>query len=118
MKLSKLFVVMIMALSLTVMATAQTTTKVNKGATAAGEMKQSAKKAGEFKEGAKKAGALIDINSATAEQLKSIAGIGDAYSAKIIKGRPYKGKDDLVTKKILPKGVYDKVKDQIIAKQK
>lgn len=65
-----------------------------------------------------KAAALIDINTASADQLKTISGIGDAYSAAIVKGRPYKRKDELVEKKILPQGVYDKVKDQIIAKQK
>jgi DNA uptake protein ComE-like DNA-binding protein len=67
---------------------------------------------------AKKAAETMDINTATADQLKTIAGIGDAYSAKIIKGRPYKRKDELVQKGILPQGVYDKVKEQIIAKQK
>jgi DNA uptake protein ComE-like DNA-binding protein len=66
----------------------------------------------------KKAAEPMDINTATADQLKTIAGIGDAYSAKIIKGRPYKRKDELVQKGILPQGVYDKVKEQIIAKQK
>jgi DNA uptake protein ComE-like DNA-binding protein len=74
------------------------------------------------KDDAKKAAtaktALVDINSASAAELKAIPGIGDAYSEKIIKGRPYKGKDELVQKKILPQGVYNKVKDQIIAKQK
>jgi len=61
---------------------------------------------------------LIDINSASADQLKSIKGIGDAYSAAIIKGRPYKGKDELVQKKIIPEKTYTEIKDKIIAKQK
>lgn len=79
--------------------------------------KKDAKKA-DAKVEVKKAAEPMDINTATADQLKTIAGIGDAYSAKIIKGRPYKRKDELVQKGILPQGVYDKVKDQIIAKQK
>lgn len=65
-----------------------------------------------------KAAQLVDINSATQDELKAIPGIGEAYSAKIIKGRPYQRKDELVQKGILPQGVYDKVKDRIIAKQK
>jgi DNA uptake protein ComE-like DNA-binding protein len=59
----------------------------------------------------------MDINSASAKDLATLKGIGDARSAAIVKGRPYKGKDDLVKKKIIPQSVYDDIKDQIIAKQ-
>jgi competence protein ComEA len=62
--------------------------------------------------------APLDINRATAEELMTLKGIGDARAKAIIKGRPYARKDELVQKKIVPQSVYDDIKDQIIAKQK
>ena len=59
--------------------------------------------------------AKVDINKASKEELEKLPGIGDAYADKIIAGRPYKGKDDLLHKKILPKATYDKVAPHIIA---
>ena len=58
---------------------------------------------------------LIDINSTNPEELKTLPGIGDAYAKRIIDGRPYTAKNQLVTRGILPQGVYNKIKDQIIA---
>jgi competence protein ComEA len=88
-----------------------------------GMAKADAKKdAGMAKADAKKDAAMakgepMDINSASEKELATLKGIGDVRAKAIVKGRPYKGKDDLVQKKIIPENVYADIKDQIIAKQ-
>jgi competence protein ComEA len=60
---------------------------------------------------------LIDINHANAAKLKALPGIGDAYSAAIVKNRPYKNKTQLLTRGVIPEATYNKIRDKIIAKQ-
>jgi len=83
------------------------------------QTKPDSKKAAPASKAAAKAakGDLLDINKATKAELTALPGIGDAYSQKIIDGRPYARKDQLVSKNVVPQATYDKIKDQIIASQ-
>jgi competence protein ComEA len=87
------------------------------GTTAGGKDATATKKtqAGDTAAKKTKKAALVDINAAGKEELSALPGIGDAYSQKIIDGRPYNSKRDLLTRKILPQATYDQVKDMIIA---
>ena len=105
MNLTHLILAFIMALSLSATPQASSTSKPTGGQTA-----KTVKTA--------PAGDLIDINSATAEQLQALPGIGEAYTTKIIANRPYRAKNQLVDKKIIPAATYAKIKEKIIAKQK
>src|SRR5258706_4919698 len=113
--MKRIFVFLVAAIAAPGLAFAQKaeTPKTDTKAPAKTEAKKDAAPA---KADAKKA-ELMDINSASEKDLATLKGIGEARSKAIVKGRPYKGKDELVQKKIIPENVYNDIKDQIIAKQ-
>ena len=115
--MQRIFAILIAAIASVGIAFAQAPAKDAKKAEPAKETKAEAKKADAPKADAKKAEPM-DINSASEKDLATLKGIGEVHAKAIVKGRPYKGKDDLVTKKIVTQKVYDDIKDQIIAKQK
>jgi DNA uptake protein ComE-like DNA-binding protein len=103
-----LSVILAALLSFAMIAPAQTGGAAKKAADTAKAVKGAAKDAAKD---------LIDLNSAPVDQLRTLPGIGEAYSKKIVEGRPYRAKTDLVQKNILPQATYDKIKDMVIAKQ-
>ena len=110
MKFSRMFFVIVAALFLMSASAAPQASAPAKSAKKGQSAKTETKSAAEA--------GLLDINSATEAQLKELPGIGDAYAAKIVKNRPYRAKNELVTKKVIPEKTYTNIKDKIIAKQK
>jgi competence protein ComEA len=101
----------LLALSLSVAAQTDKATDKNK------DKKDQASSSAAFDKGAEQAAGKIDINSASKEQLATLKGVGDVTADKIIAGRPYRAKNDLVKKKIVPASVYSQIKEHIVAHQ-
>jgi DNA uptake protein ComE-like DNA-binding protein len=112
--MKRIFAFLVAAIAATGLAFAQKAETPKTDTKAKAEMKAPAK--AETKAPAAKAEPM-DINSASEKELATLKGIGDVRAKAIVKHRPYKGKDELVQKKVIPQNVYDDIKDQIIAKQ-
>jgi competence protein ComEA len=115
--MQRIFAVLIAAIASIGLTTAVLAADAPKDAKKTEAPKAEAKKADAPKADANKA-ELMDINSATEKELASLKGIGEARAKAIVKGRPYKGKNELLDKKIVPENVYSDIKDKIVAKQK
>ena len=114
--MARYLAIVVLGAFLAVPVVAQTTSpsKSPPPATASGQAKTSPPPA---VGGSKEQGGLVDINSASAEELDKLPGVGPARAKAIIANRPYNGKDDLTQRKIIPANVYSQIKDKIIARQ-
>jgi DNA uptake protein ComE-like DNA-binding protein len=117
MQLTRYLAVMVLSTLLALPVAAQTTSP-SKSPSPAAASKAEATSKPPAAPGSQPSAGLVDINSASAEELDKLPGVGEARAKAIIAHRPYNGKDDLVNRKIIPTNVYAQIKDKIIARQK